>query len=460
MVDLALKTGKLVTPMGVFSAGVAIEGGKILSIAADNELPSADRVIDCAGRHIFPGLFDPHVNLGGRTPYEENIVTETQSAAAGGVTSFLQYLRSGSMGYENVTSRIALSAQKSIVDTSFHFIVSGREQAKEIQQFSQRFGIKTFKFYMGGYSPGNPIGIVTADDGVLYAGMERIRTLGEFSYCMVHAEDHPLVELFTAQMKESGRQDLQAYTDSRPHFVEEQDVLRAIWMAELLGCPLYIPHVTIGAAIDAAVEARKRGARIVLETCPHYLGLTADHDVFHGDRAGIGKVSPPLRDAHNQDRLWVGLANGDITTVGSDHVPIEKSGSALWEERPGFAGMATILPALITFGYKTGRLTLEKIAEVTSLNPARVFGYYPRKGAIAIGSDADLAIVDLDLEQRVGPESTHSRFTSAFEDMTLTGWPTMTIRRGEVIFADGEVLAHPGSGVIIDRSDNRAGLSR
>ena len=288
MADLVLENGRLVTPWGVLDAGVAVEDGIITAIAAKADLPSAEEVIDCSGQYVFPGLFDPHVHLGGRTPYEENIITETQSAAAGGVTSFLQYLRSDSMGYENVTKRIELSAERSLVDTSFHFIVSGMEQSKDIPSFSERFDIKTFKYYMGGYAPGNPIGIVTADDGVLYAGMERIRHLGDYSFCMVHAEDHPLVELFTAEVKQTGRQDLQAYTDSRPHFVEEQDVLRAIWMAELLGCPLYIPHVTIGAAIDAALAAKARGARIVLETCPHYLGLTADHEVFHGQRAGIG----------------------------------------------------------------------------------------------------------------------------------------------------------------------------
>ena len=451
MADLVLENGRLVTPWGVLDAGVAVEGGRITAIAAKADLPSAEQVIDCGGQYVFPGVFDPHVHLGGRTPYEENIVTETQSAAAGGVTAFLQYLRSDSMGYENVTRRMELSAELSLVDTSFHFIVSGLEQSKDIPSFSYRFNIKTFKFYMGGYAPGNPIGIVTADDGVLYAGMERIRNLGDFSFCMVHAEDHPLVELFTSEVKQTGRQDLQAYTDSRPHFVEEQDILRAIWMAELLGCPLYIPHVTIGAAIDAALAAKERGARIVLETCPHYLGLTADHEVFHGQRAGIGKVSPPLRDRENQDRLWAGLASGDITTVGSDHVPIEKSGGALWEERPGFAGMATILPALITFGLKPGRINIEKIAEVTSFNPARTFGYYPQKGVIAVGTDADFAIVDLDLQKRVDAASTHSRFTSAFDEMTLTGWPTMTIRRGEIIFRDGEVLAEPGSGRIIQR---------
>jgi len=458
MADLALKNGKLVTPGGVLDAGVAIEGETIIAVASDGQLPPAAREIDCGGNLIFPGVFDPHVHLGGRTPYEDNVITETQSAAAGGVTSFLQYARSPDDDFQVIADRIEFARQRSLVDTAFHFIVSGLDQAKAIAEVSNRFGIKTFKFYMGGYSPGNPVGIVTADDGVLYTGMERIRHLGDFAFCMVHAEDHAMVELFTEEVKKSGRQDLRAYSDSRPHFVEEQDILRAMWMAELLGCPLYVPHVTIGAAIDAAIAARQRGARFVLETCPHYLALTADDARFEGDGAGIGKVSPPLRDHGNQERLWWGLANGHISTVGSDHVPIEKSGGALWEERPGFAGMATILPVLLTEGVLKGRITLEKVAEVTSLNPARIFGYYPQKGAIAVGSDADLCIVDLNTERVVGVDTTHTQFTSAFDGVALKGWPIMTIRRGEVIFEDGEVIAKPGSGRLLERTAKPATL--
>lgn len=452
MADLSLKNTRLVTAWGVQQAGVAIENGRIVAIGSDSELPNSEQEIDCRGLLLFPGVFDPHVHLGGRTPYEDNIVTETRSAAAGGVTTFLQYLRSPDPDYNVVTERISIAAERTLVDTGFHFIVSGLDQAKDIKQFSERFGIVSFKFYMGGYSPGNPIGIVTADDGVLYAGMERIRDLGPQSFCMVHAEDHPLVEMFTKEIKETGRSDLQAYTDSRPHFVEEQDILRAIWMAELLNCRLYIPHVTIGAAIEAAIAANKRGAHIVLETCPHYLGLTADHPAFAGERAGIGKVSPPLRDSVNQERLWEGLVKGQISTIGSDHVPIEKSGDALWEERPGFAGMATLLPVMLSEGVLKGRVGLEKVAEVTSLNPAKVFGYYPQKGNVAVGADADFVLVDLDKEQRVDSKSTHSQFTSAFDGLKLKGWPVMTIRRGEIIFRDGEVLAKPGSGQVVHRT--------
>jgi dihydropyrimidinase len=214
----------------------------------------------------------------------------------------------------------------------------------------------------------------------------------------------------------------------------------------------------VGAAIDAAIEARRRGHCVLLETCPHYLLLTAQDPRLAAQGPAAGKVSPPLRDEANQQRLWWGLAHGYIQTVGSDHVPIRKSGQALWDERPGFAGLATALPALLTHGVLPGRITLEKVAEVTALNPARVFGFSPPKGAIAPGFDADLVVVDLEREAPVGPESTHSWYTSAFEGMTLRGWPALTLRRGAVVFRDGQALGRPGSGRILERRREAAVL--
>ena len=453
--DLVLRNGRLVTPTGTSHGGVAITNGRIAAIAQDDQLPHAKEEIDCGGKVVLPGLVDPHVHMGGFTPYDENCVSESHSAAGGGVTTILQYVL-GSASPEALgqvyEERREIADANMLVDTGFHFIVSSLEQALKIPEYARRYGVTSFKFYMGGYAPGNPIGIVTADDGVLYAAMERIRELGPYGYCMVHCEDQALLSLMTARVKESGREDLQAYTDSRPAFVEEQDVLRAIWMAERLDCPLYIPHTTIGAAIDAAVAARRREHRVLLETCPHYLALTSDDERLNSQGTGVGKVSPPLRDKENQDRLWYGIANGLMQTVGSDHVPIIKTGKSLWEERPGFAGLATMLPVLLTEGVLKGRITLEKVAELTALNPAKLFGYYPQKGSIAVGSDADLVVVDLEREAVVGPETTHSRFNSAFDGAPLRGWPVLTVRRGEVIFKDGEVTARPGSGQLLERN--------
>ena len=447
--DLVVRNARVVTPGGVVSGGFAVRDGKFVAVAADDALPEAHDRIDAAGRLVLPGLVDPHVHLGGAFPYEQNCVTECESAAAGGVTTLLQYRRSATSFLETFDGDLAIVRRSMGLDTAFHFIISNLEQADEIPEYAARWGVRSFKLYMGGYAPGNPIGLVAVDDGVFYRAMEHIRELGPYAYCMVHAENQGLYLFLTDRAKHSGRLDLDAYLRSRPAFVEDEAVSRAIRLAELQGCPLYIVHTTIGSAVDSAVAARRRGARVVIETCPHYLALTGDDARLASQGPAIGKVSPPLRDQVEQDRLWEAIGRGEVDLIGTDHVPILKTGATVWEERPGFAGLATMLPVLVTFGLLRGRLAPERLADLTAASPARTFGLWPKKGAIAVGADADAVIVDLEREVVVAPGITHSRFTSAFEGLPLRGWPTHTIRRGEIVFADGEVRLRPGSGEIL-----------
>ncbi len=447
--DLALHNAELVTPTGRQHAGVAVRDGKIIAIGRDEDLPSATETIDCGGRPVLPGIVDPHVHLGGGVPYPEICETESVTAAVGGVTTLLQYRRSNGSFLDSFVKEREIAAAQSSFDTAFHFILDSMAQIEEIPVYAQRFGVVTYKFYMGGYPAGNPIGLVTVSDADLYEAMARIRELGPYARCMVHCEDDSLVAHLTQKVKASGRGDLAAYTDSRPGFVEEQDILRAIWLAELQNCPLYIPHTTIGSGIDAARAARDRGADVVLETCPHYLALTVDDARLAEQGAGVGKVSPALRGEDDRLRLWEGLRDGNIVTIGSDHVPLVKNGGALWEEKPGFAGLATMLPVVLTEGVLGGRIELETVAATMAENPARLFGLYPRKGAIAVGSDADLVAIDLETERRVGPDITHSKYTSASEGLSLRGWPVLTVRRGEVLLRDGEVSVRPGTGRVL-----------
>ena len=447
--DLYLDDAIVVTPAGPAPGSVGVAEGKIAALLAPGTEVSATRTIDCGGRPVLPGLVDPHVHLGGGVSYEELCETESVSAAAGGVTTILQYRRSLTTFAETFPEERRAAAELMPIDTAYHFILGGMEQVQLIPEYAALYGVTTYKFYMGGYPPGNPIGLITVDDATLFRAMEHIRGLGPYARCMVHCEDDSLVIHLTAKARASGREDLPAYTESRPAFVEEQDLLRAIWLAELTGCPLYVPHTTVGMAVEEAANARMRGASVHLETCPHYLALTADDERLAAQGAGVGKVAPALRDQENQDRLWWGLEQGLIHTVGSDHVPIAKTGAALWEERPGFAGLGTMLPVVYTYGVAAERIDLAKLAEVTAANPAHTFGLYPQKGAIAVGSDADLLLIDPDTPQVVGPETTHSRYTSAFEGLALQGWPVFTIRRGEVIFEDGTYLGRPGTGRVV-----------
>jgi dihydroorotase-like cyclic amidohydrolase len=447
--DLLIANARLVTPAGIVEGGCAIRDGKFVAIGTADALPDAESRIDARGRLVFPGLVDPHVHLGGPFPYEQILVSECMSAAAGGVTTLLQFRRSATSFLDTFPSERAMNEEKMALDTAFHFIISSLPQADEIPQYAERFGVRSYKLYMGGYAPGNPIGLVAVDDGVLFRAMEHIRELGPYAYCMVHAENQGLYLLLNERAHHSGRTDLGAYALSHPAFIEEEAVARAAWLGELQRCPVYIVHATTGRAVDVATASRRRGGHVVVETCPHYLALTIDDERLRAQGPAIGKVSPPLRDAVERERLWDALVNGDIDLIGSDHVPIKKTGATVWEERPGFAGLATTLPALITFGVLRDRLTPVRLAELCARAPARTFGIAPRKGAIAVGADADAVIVDLEREVRVSPEMTHSRYTSAFEDLPLRGWPVLTLRRGEIVFADGEVRLRPGSGEIL-----------
>ena len=447
--DLLLDDARLVTPAGIVHGAAAIRAGRFVAIGSREDLPDAEERIDAGGRLVFPGLVDPHVHLGGAFPYEQNLVTECVSAAAGGVTTLLQYRRSATSFFDTFPGELETNRQKMGLDTGFHFIIGSLEQAEGIPEYAKRWGVRSYKLYMGGYAPGNPIGLVAVDDGVFYRAMELIRELGPYAYCMCHAENQGLYLLMNERAHESGRTDLSAYAMSHPDFIEHEAVARLVWLGERTGCPVYVFHTTTGAAIATAAAARARGARVVIETCPHYLALTIDDARLASQGPAIGKVSPPLRDASDQEALWDAIARGDVDLIGTDHVPILKTGATVWEERPGFAGLATMLPVLVTFGLLRGRLTATRLAELCSLAPARTFGLTPRKGAIAVGTDADAAIVDIEREAVVGPETTHSRYTSAFEGLPLRGWPALPLRRGEVVFRDGEVRLRPGSGEIL-----------
>ncbi|WP_162941799.1 dihydroorotase [Desertimonas flava] len=450
--DLAVVNGRVVTSSGVFPGGVAIRDGRIISVGDDDSLPPAVETYDCGGKHILPGLVDPHVHLGGGLPYDQILQSETASAAAGGVTTVIQYRRAPNGSFLDTFPRdIEMCEANMRIDTWFHFILDSMEQVNEIPRYADEFGVTSYKFYMGGYEPGNPIGLVTVNDAILFRAMELVRELGPHGYCMVHCEDDSLVSFLTDRMRSTGREDLAAYSESRPDFVEEQDIIRAIWLATKQRCQLYIPHTTVGMAVAAAGAARLDGVRIVLETCPHYLALTPHDERLLAQGPGVGKVAPALRDEEHQDKLWDGLHRGYIHTIGSDHVPIVKTGAGLWDEKPGFPGLATALPVVITEGVMKNRLSLSRLAEVMALNPARIFGLHPQKGELAVGTDGDLVVVDLERQRRVSPEMTMSEYTSPFEGKELVGWPDLTVRRGEVIFRDGQVLAEPGSGRVVPR---------
>ena len=433
--DLLVHGGRVVTHTGEFYGGVAVSDGKIVAIGTRDALPSAHREIDLDGRVLMPGVIDPHCHLGVNYSYDEDMRTETAAAAAGGVTTVLLFIRNGEGGYvpDFYVDRRARGEEQTTIDFGFHFGIQREEHIAEIPRIAVETGVQSFKCHMG-YEPGNPIGIVSSTDAWVYGAMREAAKLPK-GVVSVHCENTELVGMLKKEMKATGRQDLGAYTESRPSFVEEEAIARIITLSELTGCPLYIVHTSVGRGPEMAAAARARGVDVTMETCPHYLLRTA----YDSDLGPTAKISPPLRDRTEQEGLWRGLLNGSIDTLGTDHVPFVKTGGDLWSEKPGVVSFGWELPLMLHFAVHERGMSLSQLARLNSYNPAKRFGLLPNKGALAVGGDADMVIVDLDEERKV--EHPSGKGTCLYEGWTLRGWPATTFSRGRIVYDNGQVDA-------------------
>lgn len=430
--DLVIRNARVVDHDGESFGGVAARDGKIVAVADNDDLPAAKREIDAEGRVLLPGLMDPHSHLGVNYDYEEDMDLETAQAARGGITTVFLYIRNLKPSYiPFYKERRAQGEKQSHVDFGFHFGIQREEHIAEVPRIFEETGVKSFKLYFG-YEPDNPIGIVPATDGWVYATMrEAARIPG--GTVSVHCENTAIARWLKDELKAAGRTDLAAYTESRPVFCEEETIKRMIFLSEKTGCPLYVVHTTCAAGPELGLEARARGLDVTIETCPHYLVRTA----YDEDLDTKAKISPPLRDKEQQEGLWRGIFNGGVGSIGSDHVPFfPKEGRDVWSEKPGVVSFPWELPLLITHGVHRRGLSLSRLVALNSYGPARRFGQYPQKGSLQIGTDADLVLVDLDEEREVVHDG-HG--TCIYEGMRLKGWPVLTVSRGRVVYENGEV---------------------
>jgi dihydropyrimidinase len=442
--DLAVKNGQVVFPgVGVATADLAVQDGKIAALLVPGQPLEADRTIDADGLTVFPGLVDPHTHLTmGDSP--EPYMTETRTAAVGGVTSVLTYLFQSSP-YADLFARDRERVEsQAYVDVGFHFGAVTDEQREELDRYAEEYGVTSYKFFMSFRGEeGEYLGIEGIDDGLMYDFFSGIARLAG-GVVATHPENIEIVWRLRARLIEDGREDLKAWMESRPDFVEAENVSRALHIARQTGVTLYIPHLSCALGLDEVRRFRDRYDNYFVETCPHYLTQTST------DREDtLAKVNPPLRTDKDREALWEGLADGSVQVVGSDHVPrrsTHKEGG-IWKASAGFPGLATLLPILISEGHHRRGLSLARIAELTSENPARIYGLYPKKGAIQVGGDADLALVDLNLEQEVRAEELGSDCDfSLYEGLKLKGWPVTTILRGKVIYENGDLKEAPGQG--------------
>jgi len=431
-VDLVIRNARVVRHDGEFHGGVAVKDGKIVLTGADSALPKGHREIDAGGRVLMPGVVDPHCHLGVKYPYAEDMRTEMAAAASGGVTTALLYIRNLKPSYlPFYEERKAIGEDNSIIDFGFHFGIQREEHIAEIPEIVAKTGVRSFKCYFG-YEPDNPIGIVPATDGWVYAAM-RILAKIPGGVINVHCENTQIASWMKNEIKATGRQDLAAYTESRPAFCEVETIRRMIFLAERTGCSLHLVHTSVGMGPVLAAEAQARGVHVTVETCQHYLTRTA----YDSDLDMRAKISPPLRDKEEQDGLWRGILNGSVYSLGTDHVPfLPKKLEDLWTELPGVVSFPWELPLMLHFGVHQRGLPLSRLVQLNSANPARRFGLWPRKGNIEVGFDADLVLVDLDEERTVHHTG---KGTCIYEGWKLKGWPVLTVSRGAVVYENGQV---------------------
>jgi dihydropyrimidinase len=440
--DLVVRGGTVVTPTATFSADVAIAEGKIAAIGPD--VGGAERVIDAAGLHVFPGIVDPHAHLGYMDTLEA-VETETRAAACGGVTCLGVYILALKEGLLKQFDRLKNEFEnKSFVDAFWHLMVIDAITTAEIASCPAEVGLTSFKFNMGYKGPhADLIGITATDDGATFRGFRMIHDLGSPALAACHTENIDIHLMLRDELIADGRKDYAVWNESRPAFVEAECMRRAIYLAKQAKCPLYIPHITIAEGVDILAEAHGEGLAVTGETCPQYLTHNnEDPPALFRDYPACACVNPPLRDKQCNERLWQSLRDGQIKCVGSDLAPatLAMKGDDIWNAPMGLGNTSElILPVMLSEGVHKGRIDLQKVAEVCAYNPARVFGVGHRKGNVEMGLDADLVLVDLEATRKVSPGALHSICDwTIYDGWTLRGWPTHTILRGEVIVERGE----------------------
>jgi len=452
-VDLLIENGVIVIPkVGVLRGCLGILGEKIVGIYNSHQGISARERIDACGNYVFPGLVEPHVHYGYRGDLKGNFRTETASAALGGITTVIPFYRDiqNPTGlYENVPWVKQVGEENSYIDFSLHLLLITRRQLENAEKYYTEFGISSFKFYtVYKGEDAKSIGLIgnETDDGFLYEAFSALARIPKV-YACVHCENSEIILSLIKKYQEEGRDGLAVWSECRPNFTEAETIHRVLTLARVVGCPVYVVHLSTREGLEVIRAFKRKSKKIVVETCPQYLNLTKDAPLEN-----FGKVNPPLRTSDDIEALWEGISEGLIDAVGSDHCPLQREDKlgTIWEARTGFPGSATLLPVLLHEGVHKRRVALERIAELTSLNPARAFNLYPRKGTIQVGSDADLCIVDLNQSRKVEASRLWScSGFSVYEGWTLKGWPVLTMVRGKVVMKDGEIVGQPGHGRFI-----------
>lgn len=455
MSSILIKNGEIVTATDRYLSDIYIQDGLIVNIAPIIT-DSADQIIDARGHYIFPGAIDAHVHM--ELPFMGEVSADdfesgTAAGVAGGTTTIIDFV----IPNRNQSLIEALQvwqekAKKSVADYGFHMAVTwfGDKTASEMEYCVREMGITSFKTFMA-YR-----GAIGVDDTEMIKVMETANSLN--ALVTAHCENGEMVVALQNKLASEGKMGPMSHAFSRPAPLEGEATARAIMLARMTGTPLYVVHVTAKEAVDAIAEARMRGQIVFGETCPQYLLLddrVYDRPNFEG---AAYVMSPPIRPLGHQEALWSALKSGIIHTVATDHCPFNQHkqkelGKDDFRKIPnGAAGIQNRLALMYTYGVLTGKITLNQFVEINCSRPAQLFGMYPRKGAVMIGSDADLVVWDPFKEDMISAKThLHKCDRNIFEGFKTTGAPAYVVVNGRVQFDRGNLKVERGAGRYISR---------
>ncbi|REK21656.1 MAG: amidohydrolase [Actinobacteria bacterium] len=460
--DLKVVNGTVVLGGGRYDIGVGVKDGKVAMLAPDDYLPDAKEVIDARGNYILPGIVDSEAHPGCYVPFDYDMKTESRAAACAGVTTWgiqAPTTRLGTEPFQEVVKRKDVVSfnesfpsgrdvinEVSHVDAYLTYMLETDEHAREIPQYAEEHGVTSYKLYlqtrgMKGMAddddtnwPSRRAGLGAGiDDGTVYQVMEEVGHLGYPGIVHIHPENWEIGRVFEERLRAAGRTDFGAWTDRSPDFLEAQHIRAYSYLAMQTpgNVPLYLQHCTTQLSFEEVAKARAEGLELYAQTGPPWLWAEPEYG---------WRINVPLRRRDNIEALWVALADGIVDVVGSDHVVgwepssyEEMYNPVIWDCRTGFSRVELFLPVMLSEGVAAGRISIERLVQVSCENPAKTSGLWGQKGSLLPGFDADMVIVDAGREVKVGKEHINTRSGwSIMEGHTFTGWPIKTIMRGKV----------------------------
>jgi dihydropyrimidinase len=451
---LLIKGGTVVDEDGERQVDVLIRDGRIALLAEPGETHDDPDTMDATGLYVLPGLIDPHTHFSldtgsGRTA--DDFTTGSGSAAAGGVTSYINFaIQHPGQDFEEALDAVRQEAEgASLVDWSMHLNIThlddGWERALDRVVDGGVSSAKVYTTYKDS--------VFYVDDYTIHRLMERSGDAGLL--VQMHAENDDILAGTRRELVAQGHTSLAFHAAARPAVAESEAVSRGLFFGRVTGSPIYFVHLSSPLSVDLVSEARQRGVAAIAETCPHFLCL--DDSVYAGKDAVRYLMTPPIRSAQMRAGLWQRLAKGEIHSIGSDHCGYSLSQRGEFDDftrvSPGIPGVETSLPLIYTFGVQAGLIGMTELVRLLATEPARIFGLYPRKGRIGAGSDADLVVFDPKAGGALRDDELHSAAGfSPYAGLELSGRVRTTICRGRVVYDRGTVTGEPGWGQFIERT--------